>query len=263
MGKKDFIDTIREILHKAGLENVVTFSGNVNEIGDIMIYRDEKSPEEYFATYGVPLFPISAIRYILYQYGSESERIYFYDHTDLQLQIELKKGVRYVMELGDFGISDVLRVDGGWKSKDEEIEAYLKQYNQKILEGIRVEYLVHAVTDMIIGQEGTITDSETDVIRQTAYRYMKANPEDKAFLLFYTYTALDIFLFAAVTDKTRNMDIFDLGRLMEMIISAGCEDDLLDYIRNEASESCCGAYVTMTVKAMQMMEEIKRKVIKV
>lgn len=46
MTKEKFIETIKEILNKSKMEEFISFSENVNELADIMIYKND---DEYLA----------------------------------------------------------------------------------------------------------------------------------------------------------------------------------------------------------------------
>lgn len=54
MTKEKFIETVKEILNKSKMEEFISFSENVNELADIMIYKND---DEYLAIDGKPLFP--------------------------------------------------------------------------------------------------------------------------------------------------------------------------------------------------------------
>lgn len=55
MTKENVISAFKNILSKSGMEEVISLSGNTNEIADIMIYQEPGKPE-YLAVYEEPLF---------------------------------------------------------------------------------------------------------------------------------------------------------------------------------------------------------------
>lgn len=113
-------------------------------------------------------------------------------------------------------------------------------------------------TRRIVREDEDVLDaSELEAVKEEAYSYMKENPDDKEFLLFFAYIALDIYLYTPNKDGDR--DLFDIKKLMKGIVSFGCEKDFFDYIKHEIQKTCEGAYVGMTVTALRMIQELREE----
>lgn len=111
MTKEKVLSTFKEVLSKAGWEDVVSLSENTNELADIMIYQREND-DEYLAENGRPLFPFLAIKNILYRYGPENS--YNYIGTEVQFVIELQGDSKYIFEFGENGNIDYMFFNEKW-----------------------------------------------------------------------------------------------------------------------------------------------------
>lgn len=169
MTKDTVINTIRDILNKAGMEDIVSVSENMNEIADIMIYQkaDEPVKTEYFAVHEVPLFPIDKMQNILYQYGSEKP--YIYVGTELQILIELGNNARYVLEFGDDGISELMFFEGKWV---DNREARLARYNHNTSKKRFIMELIYSVVEITEAGD-SVEDTEIKEIKKTIDQYIK------------------------------------------------------------------------------------------
>lgn len=97
MTKEKLITCLKDILHTTDMANRVSLSENTNELANLMIYQ-APGKDQYLGMDGTPLFPISVIRNILYEYGDD--KFYTYTTTNFKLVFELKGNFNYIVEFG-------------------------------------------------------------------------------------------------------------------------------------------------------------------
>lgn len=253
MTKEAVLSTFKEILSKSGMEEVVSLSENTNELADIMIYQEHGAPE-YLALNGKPLFPIWEIKNILYRFG-EAE-VYNYVGSELQFVIELKGDACYILEFGNNGICDAMHFNGDWVTEDEKIKAALVQYNQIISKRDNVQCLVYSVAGIIEAKDN-IADSELREVQEEINRYIKENPDDEDFLLFYAYSLLQMFVY-------EDTDLFDIKNIVRRLVSDGRSAEFIDYIRRDNTDSDGaifndGYYLSLVAAALRMIREIREE----
>lgn len=247
MTKEKFIETVKEILNKSKMEEFISFSENVNELADIMIYKND---DEYLAIDGKPLFPFGEIQTILYKYGRD--KFYNYAGTELQLIIELYGENKYIIEFGDNGILEMMYFDGEWVSEDEKekISETLMKYNQKIKKRDNVNCLVYSI-ERLIEEKEDIEDSVLQEVKKEVSRYIKENPLDKEFLLSYAERYLHLYVY-------EDLDL-DIKNTVRKIVKDGYSDELVDYIRQTSAWVYEGYYLTLVTGALRLIQEIKEE----
>lgn len=70
MKKEDVVNIFKGVIEKAGYEEILTVSDNVNQLADIIMYKCP-GEEKMFAMDGEPLAPIDPIKNILYDFGKD------------------------------------------------------------------------------------------------------------------------------------------------------------------------------------------------
>ncbi len=188
MTKEKVFDIFKDVLSKAGWEDVVSLSESTNELADIMIYQREND-DEYLAANGRPLFPFPAIKNILYQYGPEN--FYNYVGTEVQFVIELQGNSEYIFEFGENDNIELMNFNGEWITEYKLIVDALAQYNHQIAYRINMECLVKSVLEIIEGHD-TIDELDLKEIQGVVNQYIERNPADLDFLFHYAYISLEI-----------------------------------------------------------------------
>lgn len=116
MRRESAMKVFRNILEKSGMKDLVSLSETPNEVADLMVYQKPNEPE-YLACGGKPLFKFSEIHNILYQYGDGEEKFYQFVGTELQFIIELRGDASYILEYGENGLCDAMRLHSVWATK--------------------------------------------------------------------------------------------------------------------------------------------------
>ena len=246
MTKEKVLNIFKEVLHKSGCEELISLSENVNELADIMIYQEygENQPE-YLAVNGIPLFPISEIKTILYRYGEGED--YNYVGSVLKFVMELKRNVQYILEYGDNGIAEAMCVDGKWAG-DKEVRDALVQYNQISMKRRDFRLLLRSTY-------ADLEDYEMIGIREALDGYIDENPEDEDTLLEYAYRALDMLVY-------EEKDLLNPKSIIQTIVQRKLEDRLIHYIGEEGSlpdPEDNGYYVGLVLPALRFIREIKQE----
>lgn len=250
------IRVFKDVLNKAGWSEFVSLSETPNELADIMVYQ-EPFQAEYLACNGNPLFEFGQIRNILYAYGPDAKTKYHHEGSKVQFVIELNWDALYVLEYGDEGPYDFMRLDGEWESEFNNVQVKLSQYNQRFMKRDNVECLLYAAIHMV-QENDPIDDPELTEIKQEIERYINANPDDQEFLLDAAY----ISLMAAVEEDT---DLFNIKDLIKKIVSSGFEDSFIGYIKranicdNDFSSSLTISYVSLGTAALRLIREAKEE----
>lgn len=252
MRRESVMKVFRNILEKSGMKDLVSLSETPNELADLMVYQKPNEPE-YLACGGKPLFKFSEIHNILYQYGDGEEKFYQFVGTELQFIIELRGDASYILEYGENGPCDAMRLHSVWATKNKEIQTLLTQYNGHVADRDNVQNLVYAVWRMS-SENGSPNEEEQEEIAREVKRYMAENPWDKE-LLFDTADAM---MQAMVYDDA---DLRLPRELMQQIVYAGDEDGLMEYMRRQEGrdDGVSEYYVTLAARTLRLIREIKEE----
>ena len=252
MYSSTLIKRMKELLVESGIKNV-SVGEKRNELADVMIYEDPTGIE-HLAIYNAPLFPISAVENILYQYGEGKK--YLFEGMQLQLVFLLLGNAQYAIEFGNGGMQEAIFYDGTWVTDSNEREVTLEKYHQFVNRRINVEMLVDSVYGQI--ENGSLVvniEEHAEPVKKRVDHYLKENPLDEDFLLYYAFIAL-----RSVEDFGDYP--FDIKYIIKRIIRENREDNLLAYIRRESyslekSHILEWSYYDLAIKELQLIEEIK------
>ena len=98
---------------------------------------------EYLAVYEKPLFPLYAIKNILFKYGAD----YTYNYTDTELQfiIVLENDNKYVIEYANYELTGFMLYNGKRITEEVNIKATLKKYNNIFIKRDNLECLFQSM----------------------------------------------------------------------------------------------------------------------
>lgn len=250
MTQEKLITCLKDILHTTNMENSVSLSENANELANLMIYQ---APGEdlYLGMDGTPLFPISVIRNILYEYGDD--KFYTYTTTEFKLVFELKGNFDYIVEFG-MGYDAFVSYPGHFESDCKKVKVLLEQYNQRMRRRESMDRLVWTVAEL--SETHNIDSNEISEVKETAIRYMNETPDDKDFSLLYAYLALVMFW----NDEGDN---FDVKSALQRITALNLEDDFIAYIEDYCyypnnTRGDNSYYMGLTTTALRIMQEVKK-----
>ncbi len=254
MRSTDIITKIHIIIKKAGLDDHISISRDINEIADLMVYNSSKDNEQ-LAICGIPRFYVDDIANILYMYGDDKE--YHFKDSELQIIFELAGGATYILEFGDEGIHEIWEVNDVLHAEINDVERSIRQYIlQSALRRNLLNYVYVISSIYLESADGLYLyeDGEKE-IRGAVIRYMDAYPEDIEFINIVGYESLSVSLY-------ENKDPFGLKDIVRRLVKKGIEVEFLDYIRKE---SFCEdipdneAYMTESIKALTIIGDVKRE----
>lgn len=251
MTKENVLSIFKEVLVKSGMEEVVRVSDNVNELADIMIYRDPEALE-YLAVYGRPLFPFEEIRNILYKFGEGG--LYHNAGTKVQFVIKLCGDNSYVLEYGSNGLCETMCFHDEWLTDDEIIKKALAQYNSAALKGKNIDGLVSVAVDAINRGE-IITEEELRVVAEEAYCYLIDNPADKEFMFYCAHESLD----ELVSDNPGVFGKDFIDKIFRKIVKENYSEEFIDYIERCLNHSDEGYYIMIVSEAYKIIRKIQNK----
>lgn len=232
----------------------VNETDNKNEIADIMIYQEPGKPE-YLAVYEEPLFPLYAIKYILYKYGEDY--IYNYEDTELQFVIELENHYNYVIEYGSGDLTGLLFLNGKWITGRLDVEAALKEYyNDRLIKRNNLETLFKSMAATIDEGYYDLYDTEAKETCKAVDSYLKENPADTELLFSFAYTALQMLVYSEI-------DIFDINHIIRKLLQENIEDNFIEYIReyecNPDDYRDNIGYANLATTALRLIREVKEE----
>lgn len=254
MKKEELFVCLKEIISVAGMEEMVSLSNQKNELADLMLYCTTDGTE-YLGSCGEPLFPVSAINNILYQYGDDEDyTFYTFTGTMLQIHFELEGNVDYIYAAGENGTAEALSYPGYWETNGKKICEFLEQYRNRMRAKKSRERMIW--TAARLAEYHNVQKDEMDAVKNLANSYIDEHPEDKSFLLYYSYLALTMFW----NDEG---DGFDVKAALRRIVDRKLEDAYLAYIEDECycddDENDNGYYLGVTTTALKIMQEIKEE----
>ena len=178
MRKEEVIHIIKELLTEAGLQEDFSISEKTNELADIMIYKGADGIEQ-FAVQETPMFPFEMIENILFLQGEEDDYRYNYNGTELQIIFELKGGARYVLELGDYGINNMLLTKNHTDIYDDRlIRSAINDYSRQNMIREHVRRLFLIIAELRLNGREEPEEADVSEVKKTVWRYIKEHPQD-------------------------------------------------------------------------------------
>ena len=136
MKKEELLARLHEIMEIVGPDRAFEISENTNQRKTLWVYQ-APGEDEVLAMFDCKLFPISAIKNIIYEYGQGTGNVGSYADTDFLLDFELKGNFDYTIEF-EHGFENgtyASYYDGAaWhttKSRAEET-AWLREYQARM-----------------------------------------------------------------------------------------------------------------------------------
>lgn len=136
MKKEELLARLHGIMEIVGPDRAFEISENTNQRKNLWVYQ-APGEDEILAMFDCKLFPISAIKNIIYEYGQGTGDVGSYADTDFLLDFELKENFDYTIEF-EHGFENgtyASYYDGAaWhttKSRAEET-AWLREYQARM-----------------------------------------------------------------------------------------------------------------------------------
>lgn len=248
MRKEEVIHIVKELLVEAGLLEDYSISEKTNELADIMIYKGSNGIEQ-FAIEETPMFPFEMIENILFLRGEENGRYYF-KGTKLQIIFELKEGARYVLELGDYGINDMLLTKDYTDIYDDKlILSTINDYSRQNMIREHVKRLFLIIAELRLNGREEPEEADVSEVKKTVWRYIEEHPQDLDFIFSFAGEALQLRLF----DK----DIFQAEEIIKKIVERGEEDSFMLYLEEEYDEA--DYYLRLTAEALRIIRRFNEE----
>ena len=247
MYKKEAINTVKELLIEAELQEYFSISERTNELADIMVYKGSNGIEQ-FATDGLPLFPFEMIENILFRRGEGNGCCYNFEGTKLQIVFELKEGASYVLEFGDQGINDMLLTKDRTRILDDKlIHSTLNDYSRQGMIREHVKGLLYIVFESLMGGDDKPNEAVVSEVRKTVWSYIDEHPQDLDFIFFFADEALQL--------RYLESDIFKAEEIMKRIVECGEEDSFMLYM--EEQRYIDAFYLNLVAEALRTIRKIK------
>lgn len=248
MTKEELLKRLHEILEIVGPDRAFEISENTNERKELWIHQ-APGEDEFLMLLYTKLFPISAIRNIVYEYG---EDIGNYSDTDFILEFELSGACNYTVEFGG-GFENYTYVsycEGDYWYNTDDCTVWLKKYNERM----RVKESMSRLIWTAAGFSKEANAEELVEVKNKAISYLDEHPEDREFLLTYTYLAL-----CMLYNKEENH--FDARWAIQLVAKRKLKEKLLQHIEQytyydgEEKASCNGYYLGLTAMALRLLRE--------
>lgn len=221
MESNEVFSFFRQVVNRAGMEDIISVGENVNELADIMIYQEENNSAQALILFGNYLFPLECIKSILYKYGDSN--LYHYAESELQFLIILEEGYKYVVEFSKNGSTEDIFYEGVWRTGKDEVKKVLEQYNKKWLQGINIIKMVFAAEQYIKKGFGGNMVAYSERIKEVINYYMKENPTNRFFLFNCAFLSLLLF-------ENENEDVFDIKHIFRQIIAIHGEEEFVQFL---------------------------------
>ena len=247
MRKEEVIHIIKELLTEAGLQEDFSISEKTNELADIMIYKGADGIEQ-FAVQETPMFPFEMIENILFLQGEEDDYRYNYNGTELQIIFELKGGARYVLELGDYGINNMLLTKNHTDIYDDRlIRSAINDYSRQNMIREHVRRLFLIIAELRLNGREEPEEADVSEVKKTVWRYIKEHPQDSDFIFSFAGEALQLRLY--------ENDIFQAEEIIKRIVERGEEDSFMLYLEEEYGD-IADYYLRLTAEALRISKKV-------
>ncbi len=257
MTKEELFTRLHEIMEIVGQDRKFEISENTNERKTLWIYQ-APGEDELLAMFDVKLFPISAIKNIIYEYGQGTGDVGGYADTDLMLSFELKDNFDYTIEFEHgFENGTYASYYNGitWhtaKSRAEEA-AWLREYNARMRAGESMRRLLWTAAEASKTKE--VSAEELQEVKNKAAGYFDECPDDREILPYYAYLAL-----CMLYDEKE--DGLDVKWALRLIAKRKLEEELMQQIEQhtycggtEQAGHNNGCYLGLTATALRLLRE--------
>lgn len=248
MTKEELLKRLHEILEIVGPDRAFEISEKTNEKKELWIHQTP-GEDEFLMLSFTKLFPISAIRNIVYEYG---EDIGNYSDTDFILEFELSGACNYTVEFGG-GFENYTYVsyrEGDYWYNTDECTVWLRKYNERMRVKESMSRLIWTAAEF--SKEANA--EELLEVKNKAVSYFDEYPEDHELLLTYTYLALCMLY-------NEEEDHFDARWAIQLIAKRKLKEKLLQHIEQytyyDGTErsSDNGYYLGLTTMALRFLRE--------
>lgn len=235
MKPTELLDVLHDIFEKAGLSDCVSISSEKNESAELMWFSS-KEKNDYFAVNDRPLFPISCIENITYEYKKEGDDrpiVFKYDALCI-LRFHLKDDCLFLVEFDkdccanlyfNSSPNDMTKwIEDGEKT---EFESAVYKYNLAIEKQEFFECLINSLFDSLENLHLDIDLCKKQHL--IIFDYIQTNESDNETLFLYAYEA-------AYYISSDYKDYPYLAAIIGEIKNRGMVDELLVYVRKRCLE---------------------------
>ncbi len=235
MKPTEAFDVLHDIIEKAGLSDYISISSDKNESAALMWFSS-KVKNDYLAIYDNPLFPISCIENITYEYKrKDDDRPFFFEHDALCiLKFHLKGNCLFLVEF-DEDCYPNLYFNSSPDDNTKWIEDRKKaEFNSAISQYTLMVEKQEFYEDLIIALFASIENSRLDVDfcekqHRIIFDYLQNNQSDEEMLFLYAYEA-------AYFISGDYKDYPYLSAIISEVKRRGLIDKLLVYVRKRCLE---------------------------
>lgn len=235
MKPTEVFDVLRDILEKAGLADCVSISSDKNESAELMWFSS-KEKNDYLAIYDTPLFPISCIENITYEYKrKDDDRLVFFKNDALCiLRFHLNDNYLFIIEFDEDCCPNLYfnsSPDDNTKwIEDEKKAEFYSAISQYTLMVEKQEFYEDLITALFAGNGSSRLDVDLcEKQHRIIFHYLQNNQSDEELLFLYAYEA-------AYFISGDYKEYPYLSAIIKEVKRRGLIDKLLVYVRKRCFE---------------------------